>query len=88
MRDMGGPDTMRGARPKEIATEYVGRCPACDEVPKGPWTTIGEFPCECGVELYANLDEDDDGTRHWRFTFANEADFQAHAASRSSRRAR
>lgn len=57
---------------KEMATVFVGRCPACDDFPEGPWTTVGEFACQCGVELYANLADGDDGAEHWSFNKAFE----------------
>lgn len=67
---------------REKATVFTGRCPACDDFPDGPWTNVGEFECQCGISLYANITHDDEGAAHWDFSFAFQDEMDAHRKKR------
>jgi hypothetical protein len=62
-------------RPSTWTAVQIGRCPNCDEFPR-EWRSDGMECTECGVDLDANVDTDDDGTTLWTFDFADQADYE------------
>lgn len=60
---------MRRFKLREVATVFVGNCPACDDTPDGKWFDGSEFEHYCGYTLVVSLHKTRDA-EHWRFDFA------------------